>query len=226
MEPGAAGSGGRSAVQHAVAGCLQDAQRRVRCVHLRGRQQIRDNQSGHLTGDGLRNKPRIAETAEHRQAQKLKVMGPADGGNFCNQCGCNCWHVLSCWGGAGCRHRRVRARCCVHWCGHQENRKALVGLATRPDQSQTRANKTKTDQKHDQSTRGPLFLKPEVGCVGFVYEKLTRAPSLLDLLMGAAAGTGVCTCVETGGVASRAAMRPNKDVVRSIVKEQLSRTYS
>jgi hypothetical protein len=28
---------------------------------------------------------------------------------------------------------------------HQENRKALVGLATRPNQSQTRANKTRPD---------------------------------------------------------------------------------
>jgi hypothetical protein len=45
---------------------------------------------------------------------------------------------------------------------HQENRKALVGLATRPNQSQTRANQTRPDQKDDQSTRGPLCPKPEV----------------------------------------------------------------
>jgi hypothetical protein len=45
---------------------------------------------------------------------------------------------------------------------HQENWKALVGLATRPNQSQTRANKTRPDQQDDQTARGPLCLKPEV----------------------------------------------------------------
>jgi hypothetical protein len=45
---------------------------------------------------------------------------------------------------------------------HQENRKALVGLAARPNQSLTRANQTRPDQKDDQSTRTPLCLKPEV----------------------------------------------------------------
>jgi hypothetical protein len=45
---------------------------------------------------------------------------------------------------------------------HQENRKALVGLATRPNQSQTRANKTRPDRQDDQTARGPLCLKPEV----------------------------------------------------------------
>jgi hypothetical protein len=45
---------------------------------------------------------------------------------------------------------------------HQENRKALVGLATRPNQSQTRANKTRPDRQDNQMARGPLCLKPEV----------------------------------------------------------------
>jgi hypothetical protein len=49
-----------------------------------------------------------------------------------------------------------------HFAPHQENRKALVGLAARPSQSQTRANKTRPDQQDDQSARGPLCLKPEV----------------------------------------------------------------
>jgi hypothetical protein len=55
---------------------------------------------------------------------------------------------------------------------HQENQKALVGLATRPNQSQTRADKTKPDQKDDQSTRGPLLLKPEVVHNAFFSMKL------------------------------------------------------
>jgi hypothetical protein len=55
---------------------------------------------------------------------------------------------------------------------HQENRKALVGLATRPNQSQTRANQTRPDQKADQSTRGPLCLKPEVAHNGFFIMNL------------------------------------------------------
>jgi hypothetical protein len=45
---------------------------------------------------------------------------------------------------------------------HQENQKALVGLATGPNQSQNRANKTRPDQQDDQTARGPLCLKPEV----------------------------------------------------------------
>jgi hypothetical protein len=56
----------------------------------------------------------------------------------------------------------VAAQGRVQWCTHQENRKALVDLATRPNQSQTRAKKTRPDQQDDQSARGPLCLEPEV----------------------------------------------------------------
>jgi hypothetical protein len=81
---------------------------------------------------------------------------------LCCACGAPCSFPLTAGlATTGC-HTRNRANPRMSLPPHQENQKALVGLATRPNQSQARANKTRPDQQDDQSARGPLCLEPEV----------------------------------------------------------------
>jgi hypothetical protein len=79
------------------------------------------------------------------------------------------WQLYACTD-----HSQLPAVSYLHYTSHphQKIRKARVGLDKRPNQSQTRANKTKPEQKMTRAPDNHFFLKPEVACNVFLIINL------------------------------------------------------